>query len=237
MSGIEMANWNWKVVRQFVSKRFGIGLSRRTCLNYPHRLGFVLKRPKKRLVKADEQTREAFVAEYATLSDEAWRTGAKIFFADEAHFRADAELRGKWVLKGEPAPPFPRGQALVDSTSPSYGEKASYYSAVCLETGEVEWMDLEGNSNSGTSAAFLERLRQRHSGPLNVIWDNAPAHRLAAVREYLRTPGLGLRLMNPRFHEGRLCRATARTSTPMRPSGAGRERKPPETCAWEPRPW
>ena len=85
---------------------------------------------------------------------------------------------------------------MVDSTSPSYGEKASYYSAVCLETGEVEWMDLEGNSNSGTSAAFLERLRQRYSGPLNVIWDNAPAHRGEAVREYLRTPGLGLRLMN-----------------------------------------
>ena len=96
-------------------------------------------------------------------------------------------------------------------------------------------MDLEGNSNSGTSAAFLERLRQRHSGPLGVIWDNAPAHRGEAVREYLRTPGLGLRLMNPRFHEGRLCRATARTEAPMRPSGAGRERKPPETCAWEPR--
>ena len=86
MSGIEMANWNWKVVRQFVSKRFGIGLSRSTCLNYLHRLGFVLKRPKKRLVKADEQKREAFVAEYATLSDEAWRTGAKIFFAHMAHY-------------------------------------------------------------------------------------------------------------------------------------------------------
>ena len=110
MSGIEMANWNWKVVRQFVSKRFGIGLSRSACLNYLHRLGFVLKGPKKRLVKADEQKREAFVAEYATLSDEAWRTGAKIFFADEAHFRADAELRGKWVLKGEPAPRFHEGR-------------------------------------------------------------------------------------------------------------------------------
>ena len=92
------------------------------------------------------------------------------------------------MLKGEPA--------LVDSTSPSYGEKASYYSAVCLETGEAEWRDLEGNSNSGTSAAFLERLRQRHSGPLGVIWDNAPAHRGEAVREYLRTPGLNLRLVN-----------------------------------------
>ena len=126
---------------------------------------------------------------------------------------------------------------MVDSTSPRYGEKASYYSAVCLETGGVEWMELEGNSNSGTSAAFLDRLRQRHSGPLDVIWDNAPAHRGEAVREYLRTPGLGLRLVNPRFHGGRLCRATARTSTPMRRSGAGRERKPPGTCAWEPRPW
>ena len=203
-------------------------------MNYLHRLGFVLKRPKKRLVKADEQKREAFVAEYATLSDEAWRTGAKIFFADEAHFRADAELRGKWVLKGEPAPRFHEGRLWWTRPARAMAKRPattrpSYYSAVCLETGEVEWMDLEGNSNSGTSAAFLERLRQRHSGPLNVIWDNAPAHRGEAVREYLRTPGLGLRLMNlpgysPDFNADR-------------PSGAGRARKPPETCAWEPRPW
>ena len=128
------------------------------------------------------------MAEYAALWDEAGRTGAKIFFADEAHFRADAELRGKWVLKGEPA--------LVDSSSLRHGEKASYYSAVCLETGEVEWMELEGNSNAGTTAAFLDQLRRSHSGLLNVIWDNAPAHRGEAMREYLRTPGLGLRLVN-----------------------------------------
>ena len=103
-----------------------------------HRLGFVLKRPKKRLLKADAAQRETFVAEYAALVDEAQQVGAKVFFVDEAHFRADADpyrgtgqaLRGKWVLKGEPA--------LVDSTSPRWGEKASYYSAVCLETGEVE---------------------------------------------------------------------------------------------------
>ena len=141
-----------------------------------------------RLFRADEAKREVFVAEYAALRDEAQRTGARIFFADEAHFRADAELRGKWTLKGQPA--------LVDSNSPRYGEKASYYSAVCLETGEVEWMELEGNSNSGTSVAFLEQLREKHPGPLQVIWDNAPAHRGEAVRKYPRTPGLDLRLVN-----------------------------------------
>ena len=176
------------MVRQFVSERFGVSLCRSSCLNYLHRLGFAFKRPKKRLVKANESKREAFVAEYAVLREESGRTGAKVFFADEAHFRADAELRGKWVLRGKPA--------LVDSTSPKYGEKASYYSAVCLETGEVEWMEVEGNSNSGTSVAFLEQLRGRQGGRLNVVWDNAPAHRGEALREYLRTPGLDLRLVN-----------------------------------------
>ena len=55
---------------------------------------------------------------------------------------------------------------------PRYGEKVSYYPAVCLETGEVEWMELEGNSNSETSAAFLDRLRKKHSGPLARIHRN-----------------------------------------------------------------
>ena len=57
-------------------------------------------------------------------------------------------------------------------------------------------MELEGNSNSGTSAAFLELLSEKHPGPLNVIWDNAPAHRGEALREYLRTRGLGWQLVN-----------------------------------------
>ena len=109
-AGIELSNWYWKVVRQFVSERFDVSLSRSSCLNYLHRLGFAFKRPKKHLLKADEAKREAFVAQYAALSEEAIRSGAKIFFADEAHFRADAELRGKWVLRGEPAPRFHEGR-------------------------------------------------------------------------------------------------------------------------------
>jgi transposase len=72
----------------------------------------------------------------------------------------------------------------------------SYYSAVCLATGEVEVMELEGNRNSATSVAFLEQLRGKHRGRLNVIWDNAPAHWGEALREYLRTTDLNLRLVN-----------------------------------------
>jgi transposase len=183
-----LADWNWKVVREFVHQHFGRRLSRSSCLNYLHRLGFALKRPKKRFLKANAAVREAFVVWYARLLGQAHLRGAKIFFGDEAHFRADADLRGKWVLRGQPA--------LVDSTSPRWGEKASYYSAVCLETGEVEVMELIGNSTAETSTTFLRQLRGNHPEPLVMIWDNGPAHRGKAIREYLTTPDLNLQLVS-----------------------------------------
>jgi len=174
-------------VREFVQRRFGRTLRRSSCLNYLHRLGFALKRPKKRLVKADAERRATFVREYALLRSAAQASGAKLFFADEAHFYADVDLRGKWVLRGQPA--------LVDSSSPRWGEKVSYYSAVCLETGEVNALELEGTSTAETSVAFLQQLRAHHTEPLIVIWDNGPAHSGDALRTYLTTPGLHLRLV------------------------------------------
>ena len=191
-AGIDLANWNWKVVR-VRRRRIGRRLSRSSCLNYLHRLGFVLKRPKKHLLKANAAVREAFVFWYARLLSQAQHRGAKIFFVDEAHFRADAHLRGKWVLRGQPA--------LVDSTSPRWGDKASCYSVRLrrdLETGDVEVMELVGNSTAQTSTTFLRQLRGNHPEPLVVIWDppwRTPAHRGKAIREYLSTPDLNLQLV------------------------------------------
>jgi transposase len=186
-AGIDVSNWNGKVVQEFVRQHFQLELKASSCLNYLHRLGFVLKRPKKRLLKANAEKRAEFVALYAALRAEATGTGAKIFFVDEAHFRADADLRGKWVLRGQPA--------LVDSTSPRRAEKATYYSAVCLETGEVAEMEPDGNCTAETSAAFLRQLRATHPEPLIVIWDNGPAHQGDAIRSLLATPDLKLRLV------------------------------------------
>ena len=47
-------------------------------------------------------------------------------------------------------------------------------------------MELGGNSNGESSAAFLEQLRERHGGRLNVIWNNAPAYRGPAMRHTWR---------------------------------------------------
>jgi transposase len=185
--GVAQAKWTWKAVRQYLKDKFECWLSSSSCLNYLHRLGFVVKRPKKRLTKADPEKRAAFIQEYVALREEAKQPGARIFFADEAHFRADVQLQCQWVQCGQPA--------LVDSSSPRMGEKATYYSAVCLETGEVHAMAVDGNTNAATTVDFLKLLHEKYPGPLMVIWDNGPAHRGEAIRTYLSTPDLQLRLI------------------------------------------
>lgn len=181
-AGVPLANWTWRGVQQFLRDRFGLELSRNSCLRWRHRLNFTWKRPKKRLLKADAKKRVAFVQYYARLTRDAAQSGAKHWFVDEAHFRADADLRGKWVQRGLPA--------LVDSTSPRLGEKVTYYSAVCLETGEVEAFALDGYSSTEASVTFLQQLRAKYSDPLVIFWDNSPAHGGDALRAHLATPNL-----------------------------------------------
>ena len=42
------------------------------------------------ILKAKDEARKAFVLQYRQIREEAQESGAKIFFVDEAHFRADA---------------------------------------------------------------------------------------------------------------------------------------------------
>ena len=145
-SGLELANWSLRQAQEAGGAAVCMGVVRpqpepQQLLEPAHRLGFSYKRPKKRLIKANESKRETFVAEYAALGKAAQLTGAKVFFVGEARFRADAVLRGKWALRGEPA--------LVDSTSPKYGGEGQLLLGGVLETGEVEWMGASAGSAGG----------------------------------------------------------------------------------------
>ena len=54
-AGIELSNWNWKVVRQFLKQSFDLGLS----MLEPPSVGLRAERPKKRLLKAKDEERKA----------------------------------------------------------------------------------------------------------------------------------------------------------------------------------
>jgi hypothetical protein len=115
----------------------------------------VVKRPTQRLLQAAEAQRETCVTEDAAWRAAAQVSGAKHVCVDAAPFYADVDLHGKGVRKGPPA--------LVASPSPRSGEKASYSSAVWLETGEVEARPLTGNGSAATAVCFLPQRRAHHA--------------------------------------------------------------------------
>ena len=88
-----------------------------------------------------------------------------------------------------------RPAALADTTSPKWGEKATYYSAVCLETGQTERLNVTETLTAETTVTFLKPVRDPPPQPLIVNWDNGPMHRGEALRTYLTTPDLQLRLV------------------------------------------
>ncbi|MBI4926594.1 MAG: winged helix-turn-helix domain-containing protein [Anaerolineae bacterium] len=60
---MELAQWTWKGVQQYIQEQFQVKVTSRTLLNYLDRPRFVLKLPKKRLTKANAEKREVFVRE------------------------------------------------------------------------------------------------------------------------------------------------------------------------------
>ena len=182
-----MSNWNWKVVRQFLKQSFDLGLSRSSCLNYLHRLGFVLKRPKKRLLKAKDEARESLRPPVQPNP----RGGPREW--GQNLLRRRSPLSGRCRSEGEMGA---QGRAGAGGL---YQSSVGREGLLLLESLLGGWgggsHEIAGNSNAETSTAFLRQLREKHPGPLVVIWDNGPAHRGAAIRSYLTTPDLQLRLV------------------------------------------
>ncbi len=118
---------------------------------------------------------------------EAEQTGAKIFFVDEAHFYADADLRGKWVLKG--SPPWSTRPAPAGARRPATTRRSAWRPA---RSRRWSWTATAAPRPPWPSCASCA---PRHPEPLIVIWDNGPAHGGDALRAYLATPDLRLRLV------------------------------------------
>ena len=104
------------------------------------------------------------------------------------HISGPTPNYGEMGAEGEPA--------LVTRPARSTGRRPAITQRYAWRLARWNGWGLVGNSNSETSVAFLKQLKDKHPGPLKVIWDNAPVHRGEALREYLRTPELDLRLVN-----------------------------------------
>ena len=120
--GFKNGRWTGRLVAAFVYERFGKRI--RTAIRYLHRLGFKLKRARKKFKKADPEKQKRFAKDPQELEKNRSPRSVTVY-VDEGQTWCDASLGRIWSPIG----------AEVESTSPS--KKVLFYTAVVRPMGEV----------------------------------------------------------------------------------------------------
>lgn len=171
----EFCLWTLAIIRQMLRREHGIELSKSAVSRLLAQLGLSPQRPLYKSYKQRPKELQRFLEEtFPGLREQARRTGARIFFVDEAAVRSDAHRGTTWGKIGET--PVVRdsgdrfGLRLISAVSPR---------------GDLKFASFAGAMNGKKFVGFLQQLHQDVDGPIIVIADNAAYHHHGPVQEYV----------------------------------------------------
>lgn len=171
----EFCLWTLAIIRQMLRREQGIELSKSAVSRLLAQMGLSPQRPLYKSYKQRPKELKRFLEKtFPGLRAQARRTGAVIFFVDEAAVRSDAHRGTTWGKIGET--PVVRdsgdrfGLRLISAVSPR---------------GDMKFASFEGSMNGEKFVDFLQKLRQDVGGPLIIIADNASYHRSSPVQKYV----------------------------------------------------
>ena len=173
----QFALWTREMVREVIRREFGVALSVVSVGRLLRKLGMSPQRPLHRAYQQDPEAVDRWKREeYPAIQAQAEAEGATVWFADEAGIRSDYHAGTTWS---------PAGQTPeVKNTGARYS--VNMISAVSAK-GALRFAVYEGNTNAATFIDFCKRLLHDASGPVYLIVDGHPAHRAAAVKQYVAT--------------------------------------------------
>jgi len=178
----EYCLWTLAITRTMLKQSHGIELSKSGVSRLLRHLGLSPQVPKYKSYKQDPQKVRRYLQEtYPEVVREAQRTGAVIYFVDEAAVRADDHRGTTWAPVGE--------TPEVEDTGDRFGLRL--ISAVSAR-GDLKFSAFEGCMTSERFVSFLKKLRADTGKPIIVIADNARYHKDGAAREYLEPTAEGI---------------------------------------------
>jgi transposase len=170
----DYALWTREIIRDLVEREFGVTYTLQGLGKLLARLGLSPQRPLVRAYEQDpERVRRWKEEEYPAIRAEAARTGAAVFFADEASARTDYHSGTTWGEVGRT--PIVKGTGNRKSVNMA--------SAVSLR-GKLYFKFLDGNTNAAAFTGFLEGMLNDIPGIIFVIVDGHSAHTAGATREF-----------------------------------------------------
>lgn len=171
----EFCLWTLAILRQRLRREQGIELSKSAVSRLLAQMGLSPQRPLYKSYKQRPKELKRFLEQtFPGLRAQARRTGAVIFFVDEAAVRSDAHRGTTWGKVGQT--PVVRdsgdrfGLRLISAVSPR---------------GDMKFASFAGAMNGEKFVSFLQKLRRDVAAPLIVIADNAAYHRSPPVQAYV----------------------------------------------------
>lgn len=180
----EFALWTREMIRVLLRERFQLKMSLASVGRLLKQLGLTCQRPLFRATEQDpERVRAWREREYPEIRDQARKTGAEIYFGDEAGVRSDCHAGTTWGIKGQ--------TPVVHST----GRRSSVnmISAVSAR-GHLRFMAIEGKVNGLVFTEFLKRLMHGAVRPIFLILDGGSYHRSRSMKDYVASLDGKLRL-------------------------------------------
>jgi transposase len=180
----EFALWTCAMIRDLIRDRFGVRLSEVSVGRLLKKLGLSPQRPLHRAYQQDPAAVERWLTEeYPKIRALAKRTGATIYFGDEAGVRSDAHAGTTWAPVGQ--------TPVVRTTGARFG--LNLISALSPR-GSLRFMVVPGRLTAVKFCIFLRRLLHNAPGPVFLIVDGHPTHRAAAVKQFVQATEGKLRL-------------------------------------------
>ena len=172
----EFCLWTLAIIRQMLRREKGIELSKSAVCRLLAQLGLSPQRPIYRSYKQRPRELRKYLKErFPELQALAARTGALIFFVDEAAVRSDAHSGTTWGRIGQTPVVLDSGDRfsvrLISAVSPR---------------GDMKFAAFQGSMNGERFVEFVRQLRQDVRRPVIVIADNASYHKGGPVQEYVK---------------------------------------------------
>ena len=175
--GFDFGLWTRQIVADLIKEKFGIDMSLSGVGKLLHRLGLTPQKPLRRAYERDEKAVKEWVEKvYPNVQKYAKKTGAEIFWLDEASILSDDLLQRTW---GE------KGKTPVVKTS---GQRQSINAISALSNKGGFWYHVyNGKFTADKCVACFQRFLKNRKSPVILIVDGHPVHKSKKVMNYIES--------------------------------------------------
>jgi transposase len=173
--GFDFGLWNRRIVQTLIEEKMDIKLGLTAVGRLLARLDITPQKPLRRAYERDPEAVQFWLEErYPKLKQRAQRSGASIFFLDEAGFQSDPPLGRTYGLKAHTPVVVTSGQRQSLNVISAVNARGEFWAATYT-----------GKLNAEAFVAFLGDFMKGRNEKIFLVVDGHPAHKANLVNEYV----------------------------------------------------